>query len=215
MKPVTIDVWSDIACPWCWVGQRNLAKASRRSAHEVVTRRHAFELNPDAPREAPEPVDYVARLARKYGTTPADAQAMIDRMVEAGRAAGVEMRFDRVRPSNTFDAHRLMSWADDFEARDRLEERLFTAYLHEGRVMADPATLVELAADVDLDGDEAAAVLASDRYADAVRHDEQRAASQGIRGVPAFVIDQRFLVTGAQPPDVLVQALDRALAERS
>ena len=122
------------------------------------------------------------------------------------------MRFDRVRPSNTFDAHRLLAWVGDHasEQQGHLKERLFQAYLGEGRVMADHETLIELGAEIGLDPTEAATVLRSDRYADIVRHDEETAASRGIQGVPSFVIDQRFLLTGAQPPEVIAEALGRA-----
>lgn len=224
MSKIQIDVWSDIACPWCWIGKRHLAAALELATAEAArgggelpthTRWHAFELDPTAPREVAESVDYAARLARKYGTDPVEAQTMIDRMVEAGEKRGVTLRFDRIRPSNTFDAHRLLAWAGELgaEAQDRLKERLFRAYLGEGRVMADVDTLVELAGETGLDPAEAESILRSERYAEAVRLDEQRAAQLGIRGVPSFVVAERFLLTGAQPPELLAQTLARAWAE--
>ncbi|MEM8930211.1 MAG: DsbA family oxidoreductase [Acidobacteriota bacterium] len=214
MKSVNLDIWSDIACPWCWIGKRHLAAALRDIELDVAIRWHAFELDPGAPRDVPEAYDYVARLATKYRVSTNDAEAMIARMVAAGAASGVTMRFDRVRPSNTFDAHRLLAWAgdDDLATQGRLKERLFQAYLGEGRVMADHETLIELVAEIGLDTAAAAAVLRSDRYAAAVRMDEDFAARRGIQGVPSFVIDQRALLTGAQPPDVIARALAQAAA---
>jgi predicted DsbA family dithiol-disulfide isomerase len=212
-QPLTIDVWSDIACPWCWVGKRNLEAALADLDHPVAIRWHAFELDPRAPRSVGENHDYVGRLARKYGATREQAQAMIDRMVGAGASAGVDFRFDRIRPGNTFDAHRLLHWAAEHERQTALKERLLAAYMNEGRSIADPAELAQLAADVGLDAEAAAAVLASDDFAAEVRADEDTAARLGVSGVPFFVVGQRYAVPGAQPPSVLLQILRKRLAE--
>ncbi|MDX1630439.1 MAG: DsbA family oxidoreductase [Thermoanaerobaculia bacterium] len=215
MGVLSIEIWSDIACPWCWVGKRHLEEAVAAAGVEVVRRWRAFELDPEAPREAPESVDYAQRLADKYGTSREEAQKMIERMVERGRAAGVEIRFDRLRPCRTFDAHRLLVWAQEAEnLQDALGERLFEAYLGEGRAISDRETLVALAVEVGLDGEEAVEILDSDEYEETVRAEERQAALLGIRSVPTFVFDSRLAVTGAQPPRVLREAIDEAARSR-
>ena len=213
MPTLRVEVWSDIACPWCWVGKRNLEGALAAMDCDVEVRWRAFELNPKAARDVPPAVDYVERLAKKYRTTQAAAQAMIDRMVEVGRAAGLDFRFDRVRPTNTFDAHRLLHAAIAAGAQDALAERIFAAYMHEGRLVSDHAVLAELATDVGLDADWAQSILATDTHADAVRADEQTAGDLGITGVPFFLVAGRYGIGGAQPADVLRQVFERARGE--
>lgn len=213
MAKLHIDVWSDIACPWCWVGKRHLERALADFPHEVEIRWRSFELDPAAPKSLPDDVDLVERLAGKYGTSRAGAQQMIDRMTNVGRDAGLDFRFGDVRPTNTFDAHRLLHWALSQGKQGALKERLMQAYMHEGRSVSDPAVLVELAEAVGLDPDGAQAVLSSDDHAADVRNDEALARQIGITGVPFFAVAERFAVPGAQPPDVLRQVLDRALAD--
>jgi predicted DsbA family dithiol-disulfide isomerase len=208
---LAIDIWSDIACPWCWVGKRHLEAAMDLFEGDVALTWRAFELDPNAPTAAPERVDYVGRLAAKYRTTPDEAQKMIDRMVDVGRSRGLDMRFDRIRPTNTFDAHRLLAWAASLGKQTDLKERLFSAYLHEGLAISDPAVLTGLAADVALDAEAARAVLASDAHAEEVRADEALASQLDIRGVPFFVLDRRFPVSGAQPPEALLEVMHRAV----
>ena len=217
MAKLRVDVWSDIACPWCWVGKRNLERAVQDLSdddfgHEVEVVWHAFELDPVAPRALPGDVDLVQRLADKYGTSRDGAQEMIDRMTRVGEGAGIEFRFDRVRPTNTFDAHRLLEHAASRGKQDALAERLFVAYMHEGRDVADHETLVTLAEEVGLDPDGVQAVLSSDDFTREVRRDEGMAAQLGVSGVPFFAVDGRFAVPGAQPPDVLQQVLRKAAA---
>jgi predicted DsbA family dithiol-disulfide isomerase len=215
MAKLRVDIWSDIACPWCYVGKRHLEQALDKFAHkddvEIVWR--AFELDPSAPPSQDAPVDYVGRLARKYGTQPAQAQLMIDRMVQTAAKDGLELRFDRIRPGNTFDAHRLLHLAHERGLQDALKERLMRAYLTEGQAISDPEVLATLAAEAGLDAAEARAVLSSDRYAAEVRQDEGLARELGISGVPFFVLAGKLGVSGAQPADVLVSALDRAWAD--
>lgn len=172
-----------------------------------------FELDPSTPRVVDTSVDYVERLARKYRATPAAAQGMIDRMVQVGAADGLDFRFDRVKPVNTFDAHRLLHWALAHGRQDALKERLFRAYMHEGRSVSDHEELVAIAVEVGLSADGAQAVLSSDDHAQAVRSDQALAVELGITGVPFFVIAGRYAVSGAQPAEVLLQALERAWAD--
>lgn len=210
---LVVDVWSDIACPWCYVGKRQLERAladfPQREAVRVVW--HAFELDPQAPRVR-DPVDYAARLGEKYGTTRAHAQMMIDRMVGVARGVGLDFRFDRIRPGNTFDAHRLLHFALERGVQDALKERFLRGYLCEGEAIGDSETLAKLGNEAGLDADEVNSVLGSDRYAREVRADEADARALGIGGVPYFVIGG-FAVSGAQSPAVLLSVLGRAWQE--
>lgn len=211
MNSVNIEIWSDIACPWCWVGKRSLEAAIASSGHEVAIRWRAFELNPDAPADAPAAVDYVARLADKYGTSRDEAEGFITRMIEAGRGRGLEIRFDRIRPSNTFDAHRLLAFAYRDNLQTELKENLFQAYLHEGRSISDPETLLAVAIETGLAGSDVSAVLDGTDFAKDVRNDEALARQLGITGVPCFVFTQlNEGISGAQPPEVLGDAINRA-----
>ncbi|MCB1598645.1 MAG: DsbA family oxidoreductase [Xanthomonadales bacterium] len=211
MNTVEIEIWSDIACPWCWVGKRSLEQAIERSPHPVSLRWRAFELNPQAPMEAPEQVDYAARLAEKYGKTRAEGEGFIARMVQAGRDRGLDLRFDRIRPSNTFDAHRLLALAHEQGVQSELKERLFRAYLHEGRAISDHATLRALGVECGLAEEQVQSLLSGNAFADEVRADEELARRMGISGVPCFVFPQlREGVSGAQPPEVLGEAIARA-----
>lgn len=211
MSSVNIEIWSDIACPWCWIGKRSLEAAIAFSNHEALIRWRAFELNPDAPADAPEAVDYVARLADKYGTSRDEAEGFIARMVEAGRGRGLEIRFDRIRPSNTFDAHRLLAFAYQHDRQTELKENLFRAHLHEGRSISDPETLLSVAIETGLAGSDVSAVLDGTDYAEDVRNDEELARKLSITGVPSFVFTQlNEGISGAQPPEVLGDAISRA-----
>ncbi|MCC5950029.1 MAG: DsbA family oxidoreductase [Nitriliruptoraceae bacterium] len=214
-----VEIWSDVACPWCAVGKRRFEAALRTFEHadDVALRWRSFELDPSAPRghDGEGDVDYVGRLSAKYGTDRASAQGMIDRMTATAAEDGWRFRFDRIRPGNTFDAHRLVHLAADRDRQDQVKERFLAGYLEEGAPIGEPATLQALAVEAGLDDAEVADVLASDRYAEAVRADERRARELGISGVPFFVIDRRYGVSGAQPAAALVQALEQAWADRS
>jgi predicted DsbA family dithiol-disulfide isomerase len=206
-----IDIWSDVVCPWCWIGKRRLEAAVATFPHDVEVHWHAFELDPSAPdtREG----TYEERLAGKYGCSLQEARSMTDRMTAVGAADGIDFRFDRSRPGNTFAAHQLLHLAGERGVQDAVKERLFRATFTEGEPIADHETLVRLVSEAGLDADEAREVLAQNRYGAEVRHDEAQAQRLGISGVPFFVIDGRYGVSGAQPAEVLRQALDRAWAE--
>jgi len=211
VRTLAIDIWSDIACPWCWIGKRRLEAAIDAFEGDVTLTWRAFELDPSASAEAPKRVDYARRLAAKYGTTPDGAQTMIDRMVAVGRSLGLELRFDRVRPTNTFAAHRLLSWAARFGHQTDLKERLFAAYLNEGLAISAHEVLTGLAERVGLDPEAATVVLESDAHAREVREDQLLGGRLGVRGVPFFVIDDRYAVSGAQPAEELLTAMRRAV----
>lgn len=211
---VDVQLWSDIACPWCYIGKRRLeaviARLGSRLAVDVTWR--SFELDPSAPRVQPAAISYAERLARKYGTTIEDATAMIDRMTAVAAGDGLAFRFERIRPGNTFDAHRVLHLARDRGVQAAVKERFLRAYMTEGEPIGERETLARLAAEAGLDRDEARRVLEGDAYADAVRADEAEAHRLGIRGVPFFVIAGRYGVSGAQPADVLEDALLQASA---
>jgi predicted DsbA family dithiol-disulfide isomerase len=213
MKALRVEIWSDIACPWCWVGKRHLEAALARFVHPVEVVWRAFELDPSAPKKVESDVDYVGRLAAKYGASREHAKAMIDRMTSVGAGRGLDFRFDRARPSNTFDAHRLLHFAAKHGRQGELKERLFQAYMHEGQAIADHDVLERLAAEVGLDPDSIRAVLGSDAHAAEVRTEQRMAAQLGISGVPFFVVAERHAVAGAQPTEVLLQVLETAWAE--
>lgn len=208
-----VEIWSDVVCPWCYIGKRRfetaLARFPHRDAVEVVWR--SFELDPGAAaRPAGSVVD---RLAAKYGMTEAQARATHARISGLAAAEGLTFRLDVAQPGNTFDAHRLLHLAAERGVQDAVKERLFRAYFSEGELIGDRDTLVGLVAEVGLDADEAERVLRDDAYVAEVRADEQEAAALGISGVPFFVLDRRYGVSGAQSPEVLLQALERAWAD--
>ena len=215
MAKLRVDIWSDIACPWCYIGKRHIEQALDKFAHkdevEIVWR--AFELDPSAPKVRDTSQTYAERIAKKYGTQAPQAQVMIDRMTATAANDGLEFRFDRIRPGNTFDAHRLLHLAHERGRQDALKERLMRAYMTEGQAIGEPDVLAPLAVEVGLDAAEVAQLLAGDRYASEVRQDEALARELGITGVPFFVLAGKLGVSGAQPADVLLGALDRAWAE--
>jgi predicted DsbA family dithiol-disulfide isomerase len=208
-----VEIWSDVVCPWCYVGKRRFEAALQRfeQRDEVDVTWRAFELDPAAPRRRQR--DYPGHLSAKYGVSPTEAQAMIDRMTETTASAGMDFRFDVAKPGNTFDAHRLTHLAADRGLGDAVVERLLSATFTEGRAIGDRDVLVQLAAQAGLDPDEGAETLSSDAYAAAVRADEQEAAALGIHAVPFFVVDRTYGVSGAQSPEVLLSVLERAWAD--
>jgi len=211
---VHVEIWSDIACPWCYVGKRRFeaALASFEHRDEVRVTWRSFELDPSAP--AAREGDGAEHLARKYGTSREQALAMHERMTATAAEDGLDFRFDLARGGNTFDAHRLVHLAEAHGLQDAMKERLMRAYLTEGELMSDHATLERLAVEAGLPADEVRDMLATDRFAAEVREDERTATSLGISAVPFFVVDRRIGAAGAQPPEVLGELLRRAWADR-
>jgi predicted DsbA family dithiol-disulfide isomerase len=210
-----IEIWSDVVCPFCYIGKRHFESALERFEHrddvEIVWR--GFQLDPSMPREVEGDLhDYLA--ARKGGTRE-QAKALNDNVTAMAAAAGLEYDLDSARPANTLDAHRLVRLATEKGLQDQMVERLFRAYFSEGEDLGDHATLARLGAELGLDETEALEMLASDRYADDVRRDIVEARQLGLSGVPAFVIDRAFAVPGALPVDVMLGALEQAWAARS
>lgn len=212
MQKLRLDIWSDIVCPWCYIGKRHLEQALVTFEHaadvEIVW--HAFELDPDAPKLRTDGLDQLERLSKKYGVPVAQAQQMIDRMVNAGKDAGLDLRLHEAKSGNTFDAHRLLHWAQDQGKQGELKERLLRGYMTEAKAIGDHEVLVELAHDIGLDETEARAVLSSASYASEVRQDEATAKELGISGVPFFVMAGKLGISGAQPAELLQGALAKA-----
>jgi predicted DsbA family dithiol-disulfide isomerase len=213
VKGVNVEIWSDIACPWCAVGKRRFEKAlaacDRRDDVTVTWR--SFELDPGAPAERPGPRD--AHLAQKYGMSVEQAREMHERMTQTAAGEGLDFRFDKARSGNTFDAHRIVHLAKQHGLQDEMNERLLAAHFTDGELVSDHATLSRLALEAGLPEDEVAATLATDRFADDVRADETTARTLGINAVPTFVVDRRIGVSGAQPPEVLGELLARGLED--
>lgn len=215
MSKLRVDVWSDIACPWCWIGKRRLEAAIARmespSDVEVVWR--SFELDAKAPRLPRRRTTYADRLARKYRATIPQANAMIERITRLGAAEGLAFRLDLVRQANTFDAHRLVHLGRERGLQAAVKERLLRAYFTEGEAIGDRRVLARLGAEAGLEAAEVRRVLAGDAYADAVRADEEEARRQDIHAVPFFGIAEVYGVAGAQPVEILHGALAQAWTE--
>lgn len=207
---ISVDVWSDFACPWCYVGKRRFEAARASFAGDVDLRWRAFELSAGAPRRAEPDRTYAERLAHKYGTSVARGQEMIRTMTAAGAASGVELRFDLVQPGNTFDAHRLVRWAAARGRAGEVAERLFRATWTEGEAIGEPDVLIRLATELDFDPSEVSELFAADALAAEVRADEREARERGVHGVPYFLVDGRVGLSGAQEPAALLDALRRA-----
>lgn len=205
-----VEIWSDVACPFCYIGKRQLETALERFEHrdDVDVEWRSFQLDPSMPQQIEGNMDEF--LAQKLGRTPEQAREMNARVLGMAESVGLAYDFDHAQPSNTFDAHRLVHLGKAHGRQDAVNERLLAAYFTEGARLSDHETLVRLGTEVGLDADEIRTMLASDAYADAVRAEATEAQQLGLGGVPAFVFDRTFLVSGAQPAEALEQALQQA-----
>jgi predicted DsbA family dithiol-disulfide isomerase len=210
---VRVDIWSDIVCPWCYVGKRRFEKALARfdGRDEVHVVHRSFQLNPAAPRDRTS--NRREMLMRKYRLSPAQVEEMDARMTQTAAAEGLEFRLDGTVTGNTFDAHQLVHLAHARGLQDPIVERFFRGYFTEQRSLFAPEPLVDLAVEAGLDREEAAATLRDNRYADPVAADIEAARRLRATGVPLFVIDGRYGISGAQAPDVFLDALQRAAAD--
>jgi predicted DsbA family dithiol-disulfide isomerase len=212
-KQIRIDFVSDVSCPWCAIGLKSLEEALGRVGDVASAELHfqPFELNPQM---GPEGQDILEHLTEKYGATP-EQQEQTREMIRQ-RGADVGFTFEvgkRSRIYNTFDAHRLLHWAEEHGRQRDLKMALFEAYFTRGEDPSSHEVLAQAAAQVGLDAGEAAHVLASGEYADEVREREQFFQRAGIRSVPAVIINQRHLISGGQPPEVFEQALREIAAQ--
>ncbi len=210
MQPMHIEIWSDVVCPWCYIGKRRFEAALARFAHrdQVVVQWRSFELDPHAPRRTEGSINDL--LAQKLGVSLAQAAAMHRQVIDLAAREGLDYQLDRTKPGNTFDAHRLIHLAAAHNLQAEAKERLLRAYFTEGLPISDLDTLATIGTELGIAGGEVRAMLASDAYADEVRADQRRAAAFGIRGVPFFVIDEQYGVSGAQAPAVFLDALEQA-----
>ena len=221
-RKLTIDIWSDVMCPWCLVGWGNLSQALESLDGEIDAdiRWHAFELNPDMGEEGEE---RTAHIARKYGRTIEQSKEVQGRMREAAEAASVSLDYEGEEPApdammwNTFAAHRLLTWALEehgAEAQTRLKLALFEAHFNHRRRIGEREVLLDVAEEAGLDRSAASEALDSEDIARKTRVEERAAMEMNITGVPAMIIEGRFMVPGAQPPEAYVNAL-RRVAEKT
>ncbi|MDH4235034.1 MAG: DsbA family oxidoreductase [Gallionella sp.] len=205
-----VEIWSDVICPWCYIGKRRFEMALANFAHRESVRViwRSFELDPNAPRQYPGTLDDL--LAHKYDVSPQQAAAMGERVTGIAREIGLEYRLADARPGNTFDAHRLLHFAASRQLGDRATERIMHAYFCEGLTVGNRTALARLAPEFGIAENEALAILKSEAYSIEVRADEARAAEFGITGVPYFVFNKNIGISGAQPIEVFGEALQQA-----
>jgi predicted DsbA family dithiol-disulfide isomerase len=205
-----VEIWSDVVCPWCYIGKRRFETALGAFDHaaDVEVEWHSFELDPRAPRRVEG--DSTTRLATKYGMTREQAAASQAHVTGLAAEDGLAFQLKEAKSGNTFDAHRLLHLAADRGIQGDVKERLLAAYLTEGEAIGDRETLVRVVADAGVDPEEARAVLHGDKFSSEVRGDERRAQEIGVTGVPFFLFGGRYAVAGAQPATVLLEALNAA-----
>ena len=211
MRSLTVDVVSDVVCPWCYLGKRRLERAIESLPQAgIAVRWHPFQLDPTVPPGGLDRRDY---LERKFGSLATVAPAHVN-LTAIGEREGIAFRFDKItRSPNTIDAHRLIRWAGLAGLAEPMVERLFRAYFNEGVDVGDHAALASLAAEVGVAGD-IGARLASPEDRDEVTGDVEKAYRMGVSGVPCFIIDNRYAVVGAHPAGTLIEAVRRAEAAR-
>jgi predicted DsbA family dithiol-disulfide isomerase len=210
-----IEIWSDVACPWCYIGKRRFEAALAEFEHrdDVRVTWRAFELDPDAPDERTG--DRAARLAAKYGMTVERAREMERTVTDAAAGEGLDFRYDIARSGSTFDAHKVIHLAAGHGLQDAMKERLLRAYFTEGELISDHETLTRLADEVGLPEDEVRLALTEESQAAAVREDERDARRLGITSVPTFVVDRALGASGAQPPAALLDLLRQGWSARA
>jgi len=208
-----VEIWSDVVCPWCYLGKKRFEQALAGFEHrdDVQVIYRSFELDPASPRGVTSPT--IERLASKYGMSPEQASQAQRQMEERAAGDGLTFRMEGLRSGNTRDAHRLIQLAREGGRQDALVERLHRAYFTEQDSIFDHEALTRLAVEAGLDRDEAAAVLAGDSYGDHVDTDEAMAQALGATGVPLFVIDRKYGISGAQPAETITQVLEQAWSE--
>lgn len=209
---IPIHVWSDVVCPWCFVGKRRFERAVRELGEPVSITWHSFELDPGQSSLGAESLSAPERLAKKLRVPTEHAERMMDQMKATGAPEGIDFHLKEGKTRSSFDAHRLLHFALGHEKQDELKERLFRAHFEEAQDVSDPGVLRALASEMGLPAPEVDDVLSSDRFAEDVRQDEASARELGISGVPFFVIG-RYGVSGAQPTEAFLKVLDRALSE--
>jgi len=208
-----VEIWSDVVCPWCYLGKRRFERALESFGHrdDVTVVYRSFELDPSAARGVTTPT--VDMLAGKYGMSTEQARDAQQQMEQRAAQDGLKFKMDGLRSGNTRDAHRLLHLAKAHGLQAELTEQLHRAYFTEQASVFDQSCLADLAAEVGLDRSDVLRVLGSDEYSDAVDADEAMAHSLGVNGVPFFAIDRRYGISGAQPAEVIAATLQRSWSE--
>ncbi|MEZ4791810.1 MAG: DsbA family oxidoreductase [Flavobacteriales bacterium] len=214
-KTMTIEIWSDVVCPFCYIGKREFEAALARfpNKDEVTVVWKSFELDPNAPQRSEH--DMYGMLSSRYGISRSEAQARVQGVVDRAKTVGLDYQMDKAIIGSSFDTHRLIQFAKTKGKGAEAEERLFKAYFVDGIHIADHAALTKLGGEIGLDEAEVSAMLTTSRFTEEVRADEREAQQLGVRGVPFFVIDRRYGVSGAQHSDHFLGALQQAWKERS
>lgn len=208
-----IEIWSDYMCPFCYIGKRRFEEALESFAHkdqvEVVYR--SYELNPNESRDTDQTT--YDSLAKKYGMSAQEAKSMTENVVAQARTVGLNYNFDVIKPTNSFDAHRLTHFAAEQGKASEMTELLFSAYFEKGEHIGSREVLIRLAGEVGMNTKQVEKILEESTFAEEVRRDEKQGAELGIQGVPFFVIDRKYGISGAQPPQVFADALTQAWSE--
>jgi predicted DsbA family dithiol-disulfide isomerase len=222
LKPVTmehpkmkVEVWSDIMCPFCYIGKRNYESALSgfEGKDNVEIEWHSFQLDPTIPKSSAVKENVYQYLADKKRISYEQSAKMHERVIQMAKDAGLDYRFDKAIVANSFDAHRLIQLAKEKGLGDAAEERLFRAYFTEGKDFGDHETLKSIGKEIGLNEEDIKEALLSDMYAEKVEQDIQEASDIGIQGVPFFVFDRKYAVSGAQPPEHFLQALNQSFGE--
>jgi predicted DsbA family dithiol-disulfide isomerase len=208
-----VEIWSDVMCPFCYIGKRRFEQALEQFeyADKIQVEWRSFQLNPEM--ETDPDLNINEYLAETKGWSPEQARQMNNRVTDMAKELGLEYNMDQAVVANSFDAHRLIQFAKEHGKGDEMEETLFRAYFTDGRNIADHGTLIVLASDVGLNTDETSKMLESDRFANQVKHDIQIAASMEIRGVPFFLFDRKYAISGARETEVFLKALKQSWNE--
>lgn len=206
-----VEIWSDVVCPWCYIGKRRFEAAIHDLAPEVEIHWRAFELDPRAPRTTEVPLTEM--LAKKYGMTEERARQTQAQITSTGALDGIQFRFEIAKTGNTFDAHKLIQWAQAQGAGTAVKERFMRAYFTDGQAIGDIEVLLNIIADLGLDPVAAKDALQDEHWATQVRNDQLMARQLGISGVPFFVFEGKYGVSGAQPADVLKQVIQKVRQE--
>jgi protein disulfide-isomerase len=210
-----IEIWSDIMCPFCYIGKRHFESALKQFPHaeNVQIEWKSFQLDPTIPK-MDERVDVYQYLADKKGMSLEQSKAMHDNVIQMAKNAGLDYNFDIAVVGNSKDAHRLIQFAKTKGLGDQAEEALFKAYFTDGKNMADMKDLIEIGASIGLDSMELTSVLESDAFAYEMIQDIQEAQNIGVQGVPFFVFDRKYAVSGAQPVEAFLQTLEKVYSEQ-
>jgi predicted DsbA family dithiol-disulfide isomerase len=214
-QEMKIDIWSDVRCPFCYIGKRRFEKALEQfpNRKDVKVEWHSFELDPGMKTDTSTNIyDYLARTKRVSREASVDMHRQVNEMA---RSVGLDYNFDITVVANSFDAHRLIQLAKVHGLGDAAEERLFRAYFTEGKDISDHLTLIILGDEIGLDGKLVHEMLGSDTFADEVRYEQRQAREIGINGVPFFIINDRYAVSGAQPSGVFLEALEKGWRDHS